>query len=54
LEGSIVTDVWYSSAGCNWTGILKLILGALHKKHKFLVPAELCMCSMLEENHGKC
>ena len=34
--------------------ILKLILGGLRQKHTFWVPADLSMCCMLEENHGKC
>ena len=33
--------------------ILKLILGRLQQKLEFWVPTDLCMRSMLEENHGK-
>jgi len=33
--------------------IVKLILGGLQQKLEFWVPTDLCMRSMLEENHGK-
>ena len=34
--------------------ILKLILGGLQQKLESWVPTDLCVRSMLEENHGKC